>query len=80
MEQNADLQDAAAEVLTCRDLCGDEREALREWQHENRRLSPAECSEVQALVDAAWAEARNCAGVSAPLSPSERNDVFRRIG
>ena len=60
-----ELNDAVQTVLNTRDLCGNEREALLDWQNENRRLTPEERTSVWAAVRWHWDNAREQARVAA---------------
>ena len=37
--QRSKIKDAVQAIIEARDLCGNEREALQDWQHENGRLT-----------------------------------------
>jgi hypothetical protein len=54
----SELSDAVDALLTTRDFCGDEAEALREWQRENRKLSELERIAVREELASKWAEYR----------------------
>jgi len=54
----AELSDVVDALLTTRDFCGDEAEALREWQRENRKLSEIERIAVREELASNWAQSR----------------------
>lgn len=70
----------AAEVITnTRQFCGNEKEALREWQLENRKLTTEERSQVWQLVERNWRKDQIDAGVLIPLSNEERAKAYADI-
>ena len=54
----SELSDAVDALLAARDFCGDEAEALREWQRENRKLSELERIAVREELASKWSEYR----------------------
>jgi hypothetical protein len=58
-----ELIDAMKTLLQCRDFCGNEREALSEWESENRRLTAEERAEVRNALNAEWRNWQLKAGV-----------------
>jgi hypothetical protein len=58
-----ELIDAMKTLLQCRDFCGNEREALSEWESENRRLTAEERAEVRNALNAEWRNWQSKAGV-----------------
>ena len=76
---NPILTDAVETILNTRDCCGNERQALREWEQENRRLTSAEALEVASEVWSQWNSSRLAAGVTAPVSPEERKQITRMM-
>lgn len=76
---NPELRDLVSILIQTRDFCGNEREALREWQLENRRLTEEERFDVAAEVSRRWREAQREAGVAFPLSSEERRKAFRDL-
>ena len=62
-ETESGLQSAVEWILTCRDFCGNEGEALREWECDNYELNPAERFFVFQSVEAQWNAWRKAAGV-----------------
>lgn len=71
------LESAVETLVTCRDLCGNERECLREWEQENGTLSENEWRDVLFHFENAWHSWRVKAGVSKPISASERRVINR---
>lgn len=66
------LNDCAETILATRDMCGNEKEALADWQVENGRLTPCERETVLRMVSGAWRADQLAAGVTVPLSDEER--------
>jgi hypothetical protein len=54
----SELSDAIDALLTTRDFCGDEADALREWQRDNRKLTEIERIAVREELASKWAECR----------------------
>lgn len=48
------LQDAAQAVLNARDFCGNEAQALRDWESENWKLTEYEKFKVFQIVQEEW--------------------------
>lgn len=74
---NADVRDCAATIISTREFCGDERQALKDWQADYRKLSSVEIAAVWAIVNGTWADFQKQAGVSFPISPEERATITR---
>lgn len=77
--KNTNLTDAVETILNTRAFCGNEAEALREWQAENGKLTVAERAEVWAAVETAWRKSQLEAGVQFPLSTEERARAYADI-
>jgi hypothetical protein len=45
-------------LLNTRDFCGNEREAMMDWQSENRQLTPDERRCVLSAVNSAWGKSQ----------------------
>lgn len=73
------LNDAAQAIVETRDFCGNENDALNQWQDDNGKLSPAERAQVRAMADDLWRKSQLDAGVSVPLSKEERAKAYRGI-
>ena len=58
-----DLEDCIETLLNTRDFCGNEREALRDWQAEYGELTPQETCTVLTAVEMEWNRCRKAAGV-----------------
>jgi len=71
------LYDAAQSIVSCRDMCGDERRALRDWEDDNRRLTRIERNGVRLIADRIWHDSQIQAGVIVPVSPEERRAITR---
>ena len=71
------LYDAAGAIVACRDMCGNEREALREWEDDNRKLSRLERNGVYLIAERIWRDSQIQAGVTVPVSPEERAAITR---
>jgi hypothetical protein len=67
--------EAAHAVITARDFCGDERQALRDWQDDNGRLTSDERLQVLDLVETIWADSQRQAGVRRPIAAGERRGI-----
>jgi len=74
-----ELNDIIALLLDTRDMCGSEREALRDWQADNRKLSTEERGAVWNRYHDHLEIVQLMAGVVAPLSESERQSAYRDI-
>lgn len=61
--QRSKLNDAVQAIIETRDLCGNEREALQDWQHENSRLTTHEKRQVWDAVEQEWSLWQARAGV-----------------
>tara|TARA_Y100000114_G_C11731022_1_gene313585 strand:- start:843 stop:1214 length:372 start_codon:yes stop_codon:yes gene_type:complete len=78
-KQRSKLQDAVQAIIEARDLCGNEREALQDWQHENGRLTTHEKRQVWDAVEREWSVCQTEAGVIFPISKHERRKIFRSL-
>jgi len=62
MKNNSQTVPEMGEILDLlvqtRDMCGNANEALREWEWENRKLSPEEGAQVRNEFSKAWLQAR----------------------
>ena len=52
--RTAKLIDAIETLISTRDMCGNERQALREWQQENGTLTPRETRTILLAVEGEW--------------------------
>lgn len=77
--QNNIINDAAQVIINTRDFCGNEADALREWQFENRKLTAAERKQVWELVERKWRGFQIEAGVLTQLSNEERSKAYADI-
>lgn len=68
---NIELIDAVQILVSTRDLCGDEREALRDWEADNRRLTDEERRIVRHHVEVEWAAHQRAAGVTKFINAAE---------
>ncbi len=73
------INEAIETILTIRDFCGNEREALADWEDENGSLSTHERSQVWEAVANEWSISQWQAGVKCPLSDSDRASAFADI-
>lgn len=76
-QQIAELNDAAEYVCNARELCGNEAQALRDWQADNRTLTKDERRIVSEKVSQRWGQYQKDAGVTAPISMEERAQINR---
>jgi hypothetical protein len=76
---NHEIIEAAEVITNTRQFCGNEAEALREWQTENRKLTATERAAVWQLVDRNWRKDQIAAGVIVPLSNEERAKAYADI-
>ena len=58
-----ELEDLIHTLLATRDLCGNERAVLRDWQAENGDITPQETCTVLTAVEMEWNRCRRAAGV-----------------
>lgn len=73
-----ELNDAVETILNTRDFCGNEREALLDWQDENRRLTPEERTSVWAAVEWHWRKSQVEAGATI-LTADQRRRAYADI-
>jgi hypothetical protein len=74
------IDNCANDVVAARDMCGDERAAMVEYQYEHGIMfSPIECIHISKAVEAIWSDSQQAAGVVAPLSTSERFDAYKAL-
>jgi len=59
-----ELGEILALLVQTRDMCGNANEAMREWEWENRKLSPEEGAQVRNEFSKAWLQARRDARIS----------------
>lgn len=76
---NTDLLDCVNSLVEVRDLCGDEREAMADWEAENRPLSRYERQVIRDEVSRTWNQARSEAGVTRPICDLEREKINRDL-
>jgi hypothetical protein len=78
------IQDLAQTILTTRDLCGDERTAIRDYLADHG-FTPGSPNAViiadKARIEAnrQWQWAQREAGVTSPISPEERATITRTL-
>ncbi len=73
-----DINNAVQTIIQTRDFCGDEREALRDWQSENGiRLTAHQKQQVWEDVEKEWSLCQIQAGVKRPISNQERLHISR---
>jgi hypothetical protein len=75
----AELADAVRTIIACRDLCGNEAEALRDWEADNRKLTEPERAIVRKNVEREWRGWQKAAGVTKPISAGERASINRAL-
>lgn len=73
-----DISEAAQSIIETRDLCGDEHEALKQWQSDNRKLTSREIDEVRREVGRQWLSFQRQAGAKV-LTSEDRQAAFRDI-
>lgn len=74
-----DISDAIDTIIQTRDFCGNESEALREWERENGTLSDDQRLQVWQGVREEWKLWQLKANVQHPLSDHERMQAFHNI-
>jgi hypothetical protein len=70
-----DLQDVAECIIAARDFCGSEKQAIRDWETDNRNLTQAEKQEARLIADSEWNNSRASAGVVSPIGFFERHSI-----
>ena len=74
------LDTLVEELMTTRDMCGSQPEAIRQWEEDNgRKLTPQERRTAIAMLNSRWREAQTAAGVAHPLSDEERAQAYAVI-
>jgi len=63
IESTKELIDAAQAIVNCRDMCGNEAQALKDWQADNRKLTPDETVLVLERANRLWRMSQIAAGV-----------------
>ena len=77
---NDHLNSAAQAIITARDFCGDEREAVRDYAAENGILFSRDfLIEARRRADAIWAGYQRAAGVKKPLSSCQRRKAYAAL-
>jgi len=75
----AELGDAAQAIVIARDFCGDEAEALRDWESDNRRLTEPERGIARDHAERIWRASQRAAGVAKPITTNERISINRKL-
>lgn len=75
----AELADAAQAIVTARDFCGDETQALRDWEADNGRLTEPERQIVRDHAERIWRASQRAAGVTKPITTGERASIERAL-
>jgi len=74
------LLEAVVAILSARDFCGNEKDALQEVEEENEIIfSKNDKLEIYARVSNEWQVCQQAAGVKHPLTSEERARAFRDI-
>lgn len=68
-----------AELVNTRNFCGDERSALRDFEADNGKFTPAERQQVQRELAASWRADQAAAGVTKPIGSAERVRINRAL-
>jgi hypothetical protein len=71
------INDCAEALVACREFCGNELQAMRDWEADNGRLSVVARAIVIQRADKIWAGYQKEAGVTAPISSDERASIDR---
>ena len=71
------INECAEALVACREFCGNERQALRDWEADNGQLSVVARAIAVQRADAIWAGYQRDAGVTAPISADERASIER---
>lgn len=74
-----DLDDAVQTLIETRDMCGNEAEALRDWQADNGKLTTQEIMAVHRMTAIVWEKHQRDAGVQFPIHDHERRHINRVI-
>ncbi len=69
------IDDAAWAICAARNFCGDEKNALHEWEEDNGKLSADERLKVKQAAAIVWASYQREAGVKNPITPDERAKI-----
>lgn len=68
----ARIEQAIMEQIATRDMCGDERQTLQDFEREFGAFTPAQRDTIRASVDEAWRRSQRAAGVTKPITSNER--------
>ena len=74
-----DTSDAIQTIIQTRDFCGNESEALRDWEAENGSLSEHQKAQVWQGVKEEWKLCQLKANVQNALTDAQRLQAFRDI-
>ena len=66
-------------ILNTRDFCGNEREAISEWENENGKLSAHQRANLLLEVNQEWKLSQLSANVKHALTDSERLQAFADV-
>lgn len=66
-------------ILNTRDFCGNEREAISDWESENGKLSAHQMASVLLEVNQEWKLSQLSANVKHALTDSERLQAFADV-
>lgn len=72
-----ELNDLIETLISTRDFCGDEQQALKDWQADNRKLSAKEVMDVWRMFEILWNKNQVSAGVKFPIHPDERRAITK---
>lgn len=73
------INEAVETLISTRDVCGNEREALRDFQADNGKLTPTEIAAVWQAFESEWNRHQVAAGVKFPIHADERRAINRVI-
>lgn len=71
------IEEAAEAIIESRNMCGNEVEALKQWEEDNGKLCQTDRDLAKRHADRLWDAERQTAGVRRPIGFEERKKINR---
>ena len=68
----ARIEQAIMELIATRDMCGDERQTLKDFEREFGTFTETQRDDIRSSADGAWRRSQRAAGVCKPITSNER--------